>query len=182
MDFNKKIEISEKEQKVSRWWNRNRHKIFRIVLFPLYFVYLGIEWVKKKGKGKQKEDIFSKDRAKKILDKWLPAEFAFKLRHTKTKEGEKENILITDGSDFGDIQIRASGVRWIKSKKDMAYCFAHWGQFKKYVIEEYEIEGWEARRIKGWTEWDEACEEFGWRQIYGSEKDNMAGVVFYRGK
>lgn len=48
------------------------------------------------------------------------------------------------------------------------------------MLEEYEIEGWEAKRIKGWIEWDRVCEEFGWHRIYGNEKDHMTGVVFFR--
>lgn len=180
MDFNKKLKVSGNKQRISSWWSRNGYKIFRVVLFPLYLVYLISEWVKKKKCLKQKEKPFDKNRAKKILDRWLPDRFAFVLRHMDVKEGENESILITDWSDIGDISLRASGIGWIRGRKDQKYCFAHWKQFVEYVLNEYEIKGWESKRIRGWTEWNRVCEEFGWHRIYGNEKDHMTGVVFFR--
>ena len=45
MDFNKKLKVSRNKQRISSWWSRNGYKIFRVVLFPLYLVYLITEWV-----------------------------------------------------------------------------------------------------------------------------------------
>ena len=172
-DFNKRLNKASKPRRVKNWWSKNKYKVSRVIFSPLYCIALIVRAYREKNSSKRHP--FDVSHAKKILDKWLPARFAYTMKYNG---GEKEVLISTD-NDYCDIYIGAFSSNWIKNKKQQRYYCENFNSFKDFILNTYEIEGWCRYPITNWVEWDKAKEKFGWESQCWN-KDFAKGVVFYK--
>ena len=172
VDFNKRFQKASKPHSIKNWWKQNGYKVWRVVFFIPYLICLFINFVDKKRRNRDRSKPFDPIYAKKILDKWLPAEFVKVLKY-------ENQVLISTDDDYCDIYIGAFSSNWIKNKKQRQYYCENLNDFKDYILNTYEIDGWCRYPITNWMEWDKAKEKFGWESQCWN-KDYAKGVVFYK--
>ena len=162
-----------KNNKIFLWWRNNGYKINRIIFFPIWiFIYLS-----EKYKNKRYESImFSEEYCKKCIDKMLPK---FILHYNE----DKYCILISDCNDFGYITFYDLCFNtYLKNhgcKKEIIFTNKFYNNVKEYIINKYQIDGYNKMIMSNYKEWNEAKDKFNWYDIPYS-CDYCKGVVFYR--
>lgn len=134
----------EKNRKIVKWWNKNGYKVARVVLFPIWgCIY-----------AKEKIDIYfdnkvkwSDERAKEILDYYVP-------RYASWNEEDKTFYFFDNG--YGWDFCRAKKLLKRKDRKFWKV-YNGWvgGDIRRYLINEFELEGFEKEILdtyNGWTE------------------------------
>jgi len=158
----------DKKRPIRDWWRKNDYKVFRVILFPVYFVSLFSE----RHKDKTYEQMeFSSDVCKKYLDKVLPNMVAHYCEDAK-------NFLISSTDDMGDLEFHDFWGSYNKNKKSSRFFLKFDNQFRDYIMNEYQIDGYQKMTLTNWTHWDKAKEKFDWGGTpYNS--DYAKGVIFY---
>ena len=140
----KAMNRKEKNHPIRDWWNKNGYKVLRVVLFYIWLPALGIEKIQKKLNARQK---WSEDRAKEILDYYIP-------RKAEWCEEDKTFYFFDNGMgwsmSFAKKYLKLKDRRWWD-------CHRGWvgGKIRTYLIDEYRLEGC-TKEIGncsgGWTE------------------------------
>ena len=132
----KKIKDSKKKHSIRKWWKKNSYIVWRILLFPLWLTGIIVEKVNKKLNDSIEWD---EERATKILNYYVP-------KHSSWSEDDKTLYYFTNGYGW---------YRGIK-RKDRRFWNKHRRKIEDFLINEFEIEGFE--KIKG-------CCEYPWIEL-----------------
>ena len=140
----KAMNRKEKKQTFHKWWNKNRHKVMRVILFPIWIIILACQKVTNWLNNRQKWD---EERANEIFNYYIP-------RRAEWVEDEKEFYFFDNGFGWS---IR-SAKKYLK-RKDRRFWNIHsgtWGyKMRKYLVNKFELEGFtkEVLNIEdSWTE------------------------------
>lgn len=164
-EFDKELnkELNKKEdtkiQKVKKWWGKNRYKVLRVVLFPLWIACILKE---KYDEYCYNREQFSIEKCEKFFDKYL----------AKICEYDKESQTFwIDVCDY-DVFYWNS---FVKSRRDKIFAKKNGREMKLYLIEEYEVEGY-----KKIVEKQEYMEQWiGFEKIEKIQKKGLTNNPFY---
>ena len=139
--------MNKKETAIDRfgkWWNKNGYKVMRVILFPIWW---GICATKKIEKWLNSRQEWSEERANEIFNYFVP-------RNADWDAEDKAFYLCFNGFGWN----LSSAKRYLKWK-DRRFWEVHngWcgGKLRKYLIEEFELEGFTKELggcEDGWTE------------------------------
>ena len=135
--------INKKENKfnaIKKWWNKNGYKVMRVVLFPVWW---GIKAKEKITLYLNSREEWSEKRVKEILNYYIP-------RNSDWNEDDKSFYFFDNG--YGWSMVLAK--KYLK-RKDRRFWNIHRGLIRSYLIEEFELEGFEKEVgdcSEGWTE------------------------------
>lgn len=163
------MKAAERKKKPSfrKWWSKNGYKVGRVVLFPIWFYVI----IRDKAKEKSyKELTYSDEMCNKYLDKVLP--------QIILSRGCTNEIVITNYDDGGDIEF--SDLSWnlrTKNKKAKRFLSKFSTEVQEFILNEYQIEGYERVTATNWMEWQALKKRFDWK--YSPCGDYTKGVVFF---
>ena len=123
--------INKKENKfnaIKKWWNKNGYKVMRVVLFPVWW---GIKAKEKITLYLNSREEWSEKRVKEILNYYIP-------RNSDWNEDDKSFYFFDNG--YGWSMVLAK--KYLK-RKDRRFWNIHRGLIRSYLIEEFELEGFE---------------------------------------
>lgn len=140
----KAMNRKEKKYTIPKWWNKNRYKVLRIVLFPIWIVALICEKITNLLDERQ---MWNEERAKEIFNYYIP----------RRAEWNKENneFYFFDNGYGWSIHYAKKHLK----RKDRRFWRIHsgaWGyKMRKYLVNEFELEGFTKEVLNcddGWTE------------------------------
>ena len=121
---------SKKEHKVYKWWRKNSYKIWRVVLFPLWFGLLAWNEINKHLNDKQE---WNEERINEILNYYIP----------RRAHWDKENncfYFFDNGTGWN-----YSFAKKFLKRKDRRFwkvnCGWWGGKIRTFMIEKFELEG-----------------------------------------
>lgn len=139
--------MNKKETKldtIRKWWNKNDYKVMRVILFPIWF---GIKAKKKISSYLNSREEWSEERANEILSYYIP-------RRAKWHAEDKCFYFFDNGYGWS----MSSTKKYLK-RKDRRFwnVYKGWdgGKIRSYLIEKFELEGFEKEIgdcYDGWTE------------------------------
>ena len=139
--------MNKKENKmdeIRRWWSKNRYKIMRVVLFPLWW---GIKAKEKITSYLNSREEWSEERVKEILNYYIP-------RNADWNAKNKRFYFFDNGYGWS----MSMAKRYLKRKDRRfwnIYTGFSGGEIRSYLIKEFELEGFEkevGNCYDGWTE------------------------------
>ena len=139
--MNKKEKVESKFQK---WWKKNRCKVMRIVLFPLWLL---IKLFEKIDEWSFRRNKWNEERAYEVLSYYIP-------RRARWCEEVKEFYFFDNGYGWNI----GSAKRYLKLRdRDWWKYNKGWsgGKIREYLIEKFELDGFEKEVLDtddGWTE------------------------------
>ena len=129
---------------IKKWWNKNGHKVMRVVLFPVWF---GIKAKEKITSYLNSREEWSEERVKEILNYYIP-------RLADWNEEDKSFYFFDNGYGWSI----GLAKKYLK-RKDRRFwnIYNGWsgGKIRSYLIDEFELEGFEkevGNCSDGWTE------------------------------
>ena len=138
---------NKKENKfnaIKKWWNKNGYKVMRVVLFP---IWCGIQAKEKITLYLNLREEWSEERVKEILNYYIP-------RNSEWNEDDKSFYFFDNGYGWSIVLAK----KYLK-RKDRRFWNVHrgfvGGKIRSYLIEEFELEGFEKEVgdcSEGWTE------------------------------
>lgn len=139
--------MNKKENKmdeIHRWWSKNGYKIMRVVLFPLWW---GVKATEKITSYLNSKEEWNEERAKEILSYYVPR---------KADWDKKDKCFYFFDNGYGWTMCYAK--KYLK-RKDRRFWNLHkslfGGKIRFYLINEFELEGFEKEVgdcSEGWTE------------------------------
>lgn len=155
-----KNKLDRKENnKFRKWWVKNRHIIFRTILFP---IWITLEMCEKYKNNTYEKMEYSPKLTKKYLDKILPKMVVGYCYDVK-------NFTISNSNDAGDIRVYD-----FSRKNKYLSKFSH--LLLDYIINEYEIEGYKKFVMNTPAHWRKASQKLEWYVPY--DYDTAKGVLF----
>ena len=79
---------------------------------------------------------------------------------------------------MGDLEFHDFWGNYNKNKKSSRFFLKFDNQFRDYIMNEYQIDGYQKMTLTNWTHWDKAKEKFNWGGT-PYNKDYAKGVIFY---
>ena len=138
--------MNKKETKIdelSKWWDKNGHKVMRVILFPVWW---GIKAKEKITFYLNSREEWSEERAKEILNYYIP-------RNAEWNAEDKCFYFFDNGYGWS-MNVK----RYIK-RKDRHFWNVHrgfgGGKIRSYLINKFELEGFKKEVgdcSTGWTE------------------------------
>ena len=129
---------------IKKWWNKNGYKVMRVVLFPVWF---GIKAKEKITSYLNSREEWSEERVKEILNYYIP-------RLADWNEEDKSFYFFDNGYGWSI----GLAKKYLK-RKDRRFwnIYNGWsgGKIRSYLINEFELEGFEkevGNCSEGWTE------------------------------
>ena len=121
-----------KIDKIHKWWSNNGYKVMRVILFPIWW---GIKAKEKIDAYLDSRNTWSEERANEILSYYIPRNADW--------DAEKKSFYFFDNGMGWDMRCRQKRVklkdrRWWKN-----YTRAWGGKVRDYLIEKFELEGFE---------------------------------------
>ena len=132
-----------KKNAFRKWWSKNGYKVGRVILFPFWIGGIIANKVKKYLNSRE---VWSEERAKKILDYYIP-------RRAEWDEEDKAFYFFDNGMGWGNLakkHLKRKDRRWWNIHRGWVG-----GNIRDYLINEYEIEGFTksvGNCYNGWTE------------------------------
>ena len=163
-----------KNNKFISWWKKNDYKVYRIILFPLFPIWVTeLLWEKYKDY-KYKKLVFNEEKCKKYLDFVIP-------KMVVRYNDDHNEILISNADDMGGIEFSDFHSSWMHKKYRKQYLFflKFYSEIADYILEKYQIEGYKKNIVDNWKEWNKAKEQFGWYDT-PYYADSCKGVIFYK--
>ena len=117
-----------KIDKIRKWWGKNGYKVMRVILFPIWW---GIKAKEKITSYLNSKCEWSEERANEILSYYIP-------RKADWNEDDKCFYFFDNG--YGWSMPRAK--KYLK-RKDRRFWELHNGKIRTYLIEKFELEGFE---------------------------------------
>lgn len=129
---------------IKKWWDKNGYKVMRVVLFP---IWLGIKTKEKITSYLNSREEWSEERVKEILNYYVP-------RLADWNEEDKSFYFFDNGYGWSI----GLAKKYLK-RKDRRFwnIYNGWsgGKIRSYLIDEFELEGFEkeiGNCSDGWTE------------------------------
>ena len=139
-----------KIDKIRKWWSKNGYKVMRVILFPIWW---GIKAEEKIDAYLDSRNTWSEERANEILSYYIP-------RNAKWNAENKSFYFYDNGMGWGmrcrQKTIKLKDRRWWEN-----YTHAWGGRVRLYLIEKFELEGFE--KTVGNT--DDFCTEVTFKMI-----------------
>ena len=139
-----------KVDKIRKWWNNNGYKVMRIILFPIWW---GIKAEEKIDAYLDSRNTWSEERANEILSYYIP-------RNANWDAEDKSFYFYDNGMGWGmrcrQKRVKLKDRRWWEN-----YTRAWGGRVRIYLIEKFELEGFE--KTVGNT--DDFCTEVTFKMI-----------------
>lgn len=142
------IKIIKKKEKVNKkksrptlrkWWNKNGYKVLRVILFPIWIYGIIQEKITKWLDNRQE---WNEQRAKEILSYYVP-------RKSEWDEEENAFYFFDNGYGWGKL-----AKKYLK-RKDRRFFEVNNVKLRRYLIDDFELEGFEKKWgdcPEGWTE------------------------------
>lgn len=133
----------KKEHKARKWWRKNGYKVWRVVLFPLWFGSLAWNELNKRLNRKQE---WNEERANEILNYYIP-------RRSEWNEKEQCFYFFDNGMGWS----MALAKKYLK-RKDRRFwkvnCGWWGGKMREYLVDKFQLEGFtkELGICDDWTE------------------------------
>ena len=133
----------KKEHKARKWWRKNGYKVWRVVLFPLWFGHLAWDEINKRLNSRQE---WSEERANEILNYYIP-------RRSEWNEKEQCFYFFDNGMGWN----LSLAKKYLK-RKDRRFwkvnCGWWGGKMREYLVEKFQLEGFtkEVGICDDWTE------------------------------
>ena len=139
------IKAMEKKEESSfnnfrKWWSRNRHKIFRVILFPIYIITI---LCNKRKEIVRKANPWNEARAEEILNYYIP-------RSSNWSDEEKAFYYFNNGVGWN-----MCFFFFYFKRKDRNFWKYNYNQIRRYIIDKVELEGFVKKVGEcsvGWTE------------------------------
>ena len=135
---------SKKEHRARKWWRKNSYKVWRVVLFPLWFGLLAWKEINNRLNDKQE---WNEERANEILNYYIP-------RRAKWDGKEQCFYFFDNGIGWG-----IGYAKKFLKRKDRRFweVNTNWwgGKMRAFMIEKFELEGFTKELgicDEGWTE------------------------------
>ena len=129
---------------IKKWWNKNGYKVMGVVLFPIWW---GIQAKEKITLYLNSREEWSEERVEEILNYYIP-------RNSEWNEDDKSFYFFDNGYGWSIVLAK----KYLK-RKDRRFWNVHrgfvGGKIRSYLIEEFELEGFEKEVgdcSEGWTE------------------------------
>ena len=139
-----------KIDKIRKWWGKNGYKVMRIILFPIWW---GIKAEEKIDAYLDSRNTWSEERANEILSYYIP-------RNAEWNAEKKSFYFYDNGMGWGmrcrQKRVKLKDRRWWES-----YTRAWGGRVRVYLIEKFELEGFE--KTVGYT--SDFCTEVTFKMI-----------------
>lgn len=139
----KAMNKKEKKYTVRKWWNKNGYKVMRIIFFPIWIASIIKEKIEK---WLNSRNAWSKERANEILNYYIP-------RRAEWDNEDKTFYFFDNGYGWSIYHAK----RYLKHKDRRFWKVnaSAWGKVRRYLIDEFELEGF-TKEIgecsEGWTE------------------------------
>ena len=139
-----------KIDKIRKWWSKNGYKVMRVILFPIWW---GIKAEEKIDAYLDSRNTWSEERANEILSYYIP--------RNSDWDAEDKSFYFYDNGMGWDMRccqkrVKLKDRRWWEN-----YTRAWGGRVRAYLIEKFELEGFE--KIVGNT--DDFCTEVTFKMI-----------------
>lgn len=142
----KAMNKKEKKHTLRKWWQKNGYKVLRVIFFPIWIASVIKEKVTAKLNARQ---VWSEERADEILSYYVP-------RRAEWNAEEKTFYFFDNGYGWSIY----SAKRFLK-RKDRRFWNCHKGwcgsNIRKYLIEKFELEGFEKEVGDCSDSWTEVC-------------------------
>ena len=139
-----------KIDKIRKWWGKNGYKVMRVILFPIWW---GIKTEEKIDAYLDSRNTWSEERANEILSYYIP-------RNAEWNAEDKSFYFYDNGMGWGmrcrQKTIKLKDRRWWEN-----YTHAWGGRVRIYLIEKFELEGFE--KTVGYT--SDFCTEITFKMI-----------------
>ena len=132
-----------KEHKVRKWWRMNGYKVWRVVLFPLWFGE--VLWHEINTRLNRKEE-WNEERANEILNYYIPR---------RAEWNEKERCFYFFDNGMGWNLTLAKKFLKRKDRRFWKVNAGWWGgKMREYLVEKFQLEGFtkEVGICDDWTE------------------------------
>ena len=139
-----------KIDKIRKWWGKNGYKVMRVILFPIWW---GFKAEEKIDAYLDSRNIWSEERANEILSYYIP--------RNANWDAEKKSFYFYDNGMGWDMRCRQKRVKLKDRRWWENYTRAWGGRVRIYLIEKFELEGFE--KTVGNT--DDFCTEVTFKMI-----------------
>lgn len=139
-----------KIDKIRKWWGKNGYKVMRVILFPIWW---GIKAEEKIDAYLDSRNTWSEERANEILSYYIP--------RNANWDAEKKSFYFYDNGMGWDMRCRQKRVKLKDRRWWENYTRAWGGRVRIYLIERFELEGFE--KTVGNT--DDFCTEVTFKMI-----------------
>lgn len=134
---------SKKEHKAHKWWRKNGYKVWRVVLFPLWFCVKAKEKITERLNKRQE---WNEERANEILNYYIP-------RCAKWNEKEQCFYFFDNGMGW-----TIGYAKKFLKRKDRRFwevnCGWWGGKMRTYLIEKFQLEGF-TKEVGDYDDWTE---------------------------
>lgn len=139
-----------KIDKIRKWWGKNGYKVMRVILFPIWW---GIKAEEKIDAYLDSRNTWSEERANEILSYYIPRNAEW--------NAENKSFYFYDNGMGWDLRCRQKRVKLKDRRWWENYTRAWGGRVRIYLIEKFELEGFE--KTVGNT--DDFCTEVTFKMI-----------------
>jgi hypothetical protein len=145
-EITKAMNKKEKKHTLRKWWSKNDYKVLRVIFFPIWIASVIKEKVTAKLNARQ---VWSEERADEILSYYIP-------RRAEWDADDKTFYFFDNGRGWGmkyrQKEIKRKDRRWWR--KFVGFCG---GDIRKYLIDKFELEGFEKKVGDCSNCWTEVC-------------------------
>lgn len=128
----KAMNNQKKKHPIHEWWNKNRDKIMRMILAPIWWYIKAEEKIEARLNSKCE---WSDERAQEILNYYIP-------RVAEWNE-ENKSFYFADNGRGWHLKYRKKKLK-LRDRRWWSYNCGCWGgQIRTYLIEKFEMEGFE---------------------------------------
>lgn len=156
--------------RLGKWWRKHKYAILRILLFWIWIPAICYEKIQEQ---RYKSIKYSDPLTKKYLDKILP--------DLVVQYEEDPNLLLfSEADDMGGIRLMSaltSAFIYNKYKTQYLYFKKFRQDVKDYILNEYEIDGYNKMKLFNSADWNAAREKFDWGST-PYDDNYVQGVVF----
>ena len=132
---------------VRDWWKKNGYKVWRVVLFPIWWPMRMWQWLYSKWYDAQNaRQVWSEERANEVLSYYIPRRAIW--------DDEKKTFFFFDNGMGWSLCSAKRYLKWKDRRWWGKFCGC-WGKIRTYLISEFEIEGFTKEILNcsdGWTE------------------------------
>jgi hypothetical protein len=143
--INKKKKEKEKKHTIRNWWRKNDYKVIRVILFPLWVASIIKEKI---GKWLDSRNAWSEERANEILNYYIP-------RRADWDNEDKTFYFFDNG--YGWDMCRAKKYLKRKDRRFWKLYGTTWGKVRRYLIDEFELDGFTKKVGECSESWTEIC-------------------------
>lgn len=133
---------------VRDWWKKNGYKVWRVVLFPIWYPMRMWERLYNKWYDVQNaKQVWSEERANEILSYYIP-------RRANWSDEEKAFFFFDNGWGWS-FRSAKKHLKWKDRRWWKKFCGFCGGKLKTYLIDNFEMEGFTKELgdcSEGWTE------------------------------